>query len=174
MLRKAAVRPATVRLTAARCLTVALWLTAALCLTAPASAQSSVCASPVYRATSRATVGTAAIAGNVVLYEYFRAAWWSGQPATHSWINWEQHEPFREMDKFGHAYGGFHLARIGGDLLGGACVADPKAVWWGAAYATAFQLQIELWDAKQKEYGFSPSDLMANTANFSMVSMAYF
>ena len=151
-------------LTARRRLTAVLCLTAALCLTSPASAQSDVCASPAYRATARATVGTAALAGNVALYQYFRAAWWNGQPAAHSWINWEQHEPFREMDKFGHAFGGFHLARIGGELLDGACVSRTKAVWWSAAYAAAFQLQIEMWDGKQAAYGFSPFDLAANTA----------
>ena len=141
----------------------ALALGVALCLPAIARAQVGVCGSPVYRATSRATVGTAAIAGNVALYEYFKRAWWNGQPARHIWINWEKREPFREMDKFGHAYGGYHLARIGGELLDGACVSRAKAVWWSAAYAAAFQLQIEMWDGKQAEYGFSPLDLAANT-----------
>ena len=142
-------------------------LVAALCLTVRADAQSGVCASSAYRATSRAPAGTGAIAGNVALYQYFRAAWWNGQPAPHSWINWEQHEPFREMDKFGHAYGGYHLARIGSELLDASCVSRTKAVWWSAAYAAAFQLQIELWDGKQAEYGFSPFDLAANTAGAS-------
>lgn len=142
----------------------ALVLGAALCLPAAARAQGGLCASPAYRATSRATVGTAAVTGNLALYQYFKRAWWNGQPARHMWINWEQREPFREMDKFGHAYGGYHLARIGGELLDGACVSRGKAVWWSAAYAAAFQLQIEMWDGKQAEYGFSPLDLAANTA----------
>lgn len=141
-----------------------LALGAALCLPAAARAQAGLCASPAYRATSRATVGTAAAAGNLALYQYFKRAWWNGQPARHMWVNWEQREPFREMDKFGHAYGGYHLARIGGELLDGACVSRGKAVWWSAAYAAAFQLQIEMWDGKQAEYGFSPLDLAANTA----------
>lgn len=142
----------------------ALLLGAALCLPAPARAQPGLCGSPAYRATSRATVGTAAVAGNLALYQYFKRAWWNGQPARHMWINWEQREPFREMDKFGHAYGGYYLARIGRELLDGACVSRGKAVWWSAAYAAAFQLQIEMWDGKQAEYGFSPLDLAANTA----------
>ncbi|HEX2779934.1 MAG TPA: DUF2279 domain-containing protein [Gemmatimonadaceae bacterium] len=134
-------------------------LTAAI----PAGAQS-LCDSKAYRVASRTTVGTAALAGNVALYQYFRQAWWSGARAEHMWVNWEHHEPFREMDKFGHAYAGYHLARLGGDLLGGACVSRTKAVWYGAAYAAAFQLQIEYWDGKQAKYGFSPPDLIANTA----------
>ena len=128
----------------------------------PLRAQS-LCDSRGYRVASRTTVSSAAIAGNLALYQYFHRAWWSGQRADQFWINWEHHEPFREMDKFGHAYGGYHLARLGSDLLGGACVSRTKAVWWGAAYAAAFQLQIELWDGKQAKYGFSPPDLVANT-----------
>jgi hypothetical protein len=125
--------------------------------------QTPLCRSSAYRAGARTTVGAAALGGNVALYQYFRQAWWSGERAEHLWVNWERHESFREMDKFGHAWGGFHLARLGGDLLQGACVGDRKAAWWGAGYAAAFQLQIELWDAKQKKYGFSPPDLAANT-----------
>ena len=140
----------------------------ALATPAPLGAQGQLCQSRAYRNGARTTVGAVAFGGNLVLYQYFKQAWWSGERADHMWINWERHESFREMDKFGHAYGGFHLARLGADLLEGACVADRKAVWWGAAYATAFQLQIELWDAKQKEYGFSPPDLMANTAGAAL------
>ena len=38
----------------------------------------------------------------------------------------------------------------------------------GAAYAAAFQLQIEIWDGFQKKYGFSPPDLVANTAGAAL------
>ena len=134
-------------------------------LSAPAVASAQgVCASQAYRATSRTTVATAAAAGNVALYQYFKQAWWNGEPARHMWLNWEHDEPFRGMDKLGHAYGGYHLARIGSELLDASCVSRTKAVWWSAAYAAAFQLQIEWWDGKQAAYGFSPFDLTANTA----------
>ena len=144
------------------CLTA---IAGALALLAPhsAHAQARLCESGAYRAGARSTVAAAAVGGNLALYQYFKQAWWSGERADHMWINWERHESFREMDKFGHAYGGFHLARLGADLLEGACVGERKAAWWGAAYAAAFQLQIELWDGKQKKYGFSPPDLAANT-----------
>ena len=115
-------------------------------------------------AASRAVAGTVFVGGNAALYAYFRKAWWSGQRADHIWINWEQHENFRQADKFGHALGGFHLARGGDELLNAACIGEPKAIWWSAAYAAAFQLQIEIWDGTQAAYGFSPPDLVANTA----------
>jgi uncharacterized protein YfiM (DUF2279 family) len=71
---------------------------------------------------------------------------------------------FRDQDKLGHGYGGYQLTRVGAGLLRSACVGDRKAAWAGAAYAAAFQLQIEVWDGYQEKYGFSPPDLLFNTA----------
>lgn len=103
------------------------------------------------------------VGGNAALYEYFRRAWWSGEESGFH-VNHDWGMPFRDQDKLGHALGGYHLTRIGAGLLRAACVGDRKAVWWGAAYAAAFQLQIEVWDGTQAEYGFSPPDLIFNTA----------
>ena len=113
---------------------------------------------------ARLLVGTGAVAANAGLYVYFRNAWWSGEKADRFFVNWEHGLSFREQDKLGHVVGGYHLTRLGSDLLRVACIGDARAVWWGAAYAAAFQLQIELWDGRQKAYGFSPPDLIANTA----------
>lgn len=146
----------------------------AVTTTAVRARAQSVCDSKAYRVASRSTVASGAIAGNLALYQYFQKAWWSGPPAERMWVNWEQNEPFRQMDKFGHVYGGYHLTRLGSDLLAGACVSGAKTVWWGAAYAAAFQLQIELWDAKRAAYGLSPPDLMANTAGAGLAVAQYY
>jgi len=116
------------------------------------------------RPATRVAVATTFVGGNLALYEYFRRAWWSGERAKRFTINWEQDDQFRQADKFGHALGGYHLARAGTDLLRAACASDRSAVLWGSLYAAAFQLQIELWDATQAKYGFSPNDVLANTA----------
>ncbi len=137
--------------------------------TTAVEAQDGRCDDTGYRVASRAVVGATAVGSNVALHEYFKRAWWSGERADRMWVNWERREPFREQDKFGHAWGGFHLARLGGDLLEGACVGGRKAAWWGAAYAAAFQLQIEVWDGLQADYGFSPPDVVANTAGAGLV-----
>lgn len=147
-----------------------LWLlaTAAAALSpAAADAQSAACQSKTYRVASRSAVAGVAVGGNLALYEYFRRAWWAGEKRA-MWINWEQGQSHRDMDKLGHAWGGFHLARLGSDLLSGACVSRSKAVWLGASYAAAFQLQLELWDGRQADYGFSPPDLIANTLGTSL------
>ena len=112
---------------------------------------------------SRVAVGTVFIGGNALLYRYFKRAWWSGTKAEHFFFRSDWDENFRDQDKFGHLFGGYHLARIGNALLRDACASRSHALWWSAAYATAFQLQIEIWDGRYEKYGFSYADLLANT-----------
>ena len=141
----------------------ALLLAAGLAVPAAAHAQFTGSCDEGSRPGTRAAVAGVFVGGNVALYEYFRRAWWSGEGASFH-VNNDWGMAFRDQDKLGHALGGYHLARIGGGLLRAACVGDRKAIWWGAAYAAAFQLQIEVWDGMQANYGFSPPDLMFNTA----------
>jgi uncharacterized protein YfiM (DUF2279 family) len=116
---------------------------------------------------TRAGVATAFVGANAALYAYFDQAWWSGEKSDF-WVNWERGAPFRGQDKLGHLFGGYHLARMGNDLMQLGCVSPGRAAWLSAAYAAAFQLQIEVWDGTQKEYGFSPPDLVANTAGTAL------
>lgn len=116
---------------------------------------------------ARAAVATGFVGANLALHEYFRRAWWSGEESEF-WTNWERRSAFREQDKLGHLWGGYHLARLGNDVMVAGCVPPGSAVWLSAAYAAAFQLQIELWDGTQAEYGFSPPDLVANTAGTAL------
>jgi hypothetical protein len=60
--------------------------------------------------------------------------------------------------------GGYHLTRLGYAGLRAACVSKNKALITSAVYAALFQLQIEIFDARFKKYGFSYPDLVANTA----------
>ena len=126
------------------------------------------CHSTPQRTAARAAVATSAVAGNVALYAYFKNAWWAGERADRFWINHDWGMAFRDQDKFGHVLGGYHLARMGSDLLRAACVPARNAVTWGAVYAAAFQLQIEIWDGFFADYGFSPPDVLANTAGTAL------
>jgi hypothetical protein len=116
----------------------------------------------------RAGVATAFIGGNAALYSYFKQAWWSGEKADHFFFHADWDEDFRDQDKLGHAYGGYHLARFGNSYVRSACVSKTKAIAWSAAYAAVFQLQIEIWDGMYKKYGFSYADLLANTAGTAL------
>lgn len=120
---------------------------------------------------ARAGVGAAFVGGNAYLYHYFKKAWWSGERAPHFFFHADWDQEFRDQDKFGHMLGGFHLARIGYAGLREACVGERKAIFWSAAYAAAFQLQIEIFDGQFKKYGFSYADVIANTAGQTLAVM---
>jgi hypothetical protein len=116
----------------------------------------------------RTGVGAVFVTGNGILYSYFKKAWWSGEKADHFFFHADWDENFRDQDKFGHAFGGYHLARFGAAFLRSACMSKPKAVIWSAAYAALFQVQIEIWDGMFKKYGFSYADLIANTTGTAL------
>jgi predicted lipoprotein DUF2279 len=112
----------------------------------------------------RAGVGSAFIGGNAYLYHYFKKAWWSGERSDGFFFNADWDMEFRDQDKFGHMLGGYHLTRIGYAGLRASCVSKPKALIVSTAYAALFQIQIEIFDARFKKYGFSYPDVLANTA----------
>jgi hypothetical protein len=122
----------------------------------------------------RTGVGTAFIGGNAYLYHYFKKAWWSGTRAPHFFFRADWDQEFRDQDKFGHLLGGYHLARIGYAGLRDACVSEKKAIFWSAAYAAAFQLQIEIFDGQFTKYGFSYADMIANTTGQAFAVMQEF
>ncbi|HJQ11825.1 MAG TPA: DUF2279 domain-containing protein [Gemmatimonadaceae bacterium] len=119
----------------------------------------------------RAGVGSAFIGGNAYLYHYFKKAWWSGDRAPHFFFHADWDQWFRDQDKFGHMFGGYHLARIGYSALREACVSDRKALIWATAYAAAFQLQIEIFDGRFKKYGFSYADLLSNSVGQALFAV---
>ena len=120
------------------------------------------------RPATRAAVATAAVAGNAALLIYFKQAWWSGEKADHFFFQSDWDQDFRDQDKFGHAWGGFHLTQGGVELLDMACIARPKGALLSAAYATIFQLQIEVWDGFYESYGFSYPDLIMNASGAAL------
>jgi hypothetical protein len=110
----------------------------------------------------RTGVGTAFVASNAYLWHYFKKAWWSGEKAPHLFFHADWDLEFRDQDKFGHMFGGYHLTRVGHDALKYACVSEKKAQLISAAYALFFQTQIEIFDGHYKKYGFSYADELAN------------
>jgi hypothetical protein len=115
----------------------------------------------------RVAAGAVFVGGNAALYSYFKRAWWSGTKAKHFFFRADWDEDFRDQDKFGHLFGGYQLTRLGDALLRGACASKAHALLWSAAYATAFQLQIEIYDGMYQKYGFSYADLIANTTGMA-------
>lgn len=120
------------------------------------------------RRLAQGAVGVTFVGANLELFRRFKNAWWSGERSDGFFFNADWDEDFRDQDKFGHLLGGYHLTRAGNTLLRGACVSEKKAIALSALYATLFQLQIEIWDAKYEKYGFSYPDLLANTLGMGL------
>lgn len=116
----------------------------------------------------RALAGATFVTANAGLFLYFKKAWWSGEKADKFLFRPDWDQEFRDQDKFGHFLGGYHLARVGDALLRASCVSEPKAIVLAAAYATLFQLQIEIFDGMYAKYGFSYADVLANTAGMGL------
>lgn len=140
-------------------------LTIALPFSLRAQAPDSSCSARRENLTAiRAGVGTAFVASNAYLWHYFKKAWWSGEKAPHLFFRADWDLAFRDQDKFGHVFGGYHLTRVGHDALKYACVSEKKAQLISAAYALFFQTQIEIFDGHYKKYGFSYADELANAS----------
>jgi len=122
-------------------------------------------------AIARPAVASAFVAGNIELWSYFKRAWWSGEKAPHFFFRADWDEDFRDQDKFGHLLGGYQLTRVGYETLRGACISRKKALITGVAYASFFQLQIEIFDGMYKKYGFSYPDMLANTTGQTLAAM---
>ena len=142
--------------------------TTAKSATTPPAKTIDVCPLGPSRRPAQAAVAGAFVASNVALYSYFKQAWWSGEKADKFFFRADWDENHRDQDKWGHLFGGYHLTRAGHTLLRSACVSERKALFYGALYATLFQLQIELWDARYARYGFSYPDFLANAAGMGL------
>lgn len=125
------------------------------------------CESRAYRNVTRTAAAATFAGAQAILWRYFQNAWWSGEESSGFFFNADWDEDFRDQDKLGHLFGGYHLTRIGAAVLDDACISPNKAIALSAIYATLFQLQIELWDARFEKYGFSYPDLLANTAGMA-------
>jgi hypothetical protein len=88
-------------------------------------------------------------------------AWYSDYPKQdfhffNDWPEWQQ------MDKAGHMWTSYQLARTSGDVWKWSGVSEKKAIWLGGASALAFQSIIEILDGFSEKWGFSMYDMAAN------------
>lgn len=69
-----------------------------------------------------------------------------------------------QIDKFGHAYTTYLMGRMGIAAMKWTGVSRKKAIWWGGSYGFIFMTSIEIIDGHYAEWGFSPTDMLANAA----------
>ncbi|MFC6999960.1 DUF2279 domain-containing protein [Rufibacter roseus] len=111
-------------------------------------------------------------AGTAVAYTsglmLLNEAWYKDSPrSSFHWFN-DAHE-WKQLDKAGHAWGSFHLSRLGVDVLRAAGVSEKKAVWYGGAVGFAMLTPIEYFDGRSPTYGASLSDIAANATGSLLV-----
>lgn len=76
---------------------------------------------------------------------------------------------YNQIDKFGHIYGAYLESYIGFHSMLWAGVPRKKAVIYGGSLGFIMQLPIEIWDGMYEGWGFSWSDVGANTIGSLLV-----
>jgi hypothetical protein len=76
---------------------------------------------------------------------------------------------YNQIDKFGHIYGSYMESYIGFHSMLWAGVPRKKAAFYGGSLGFILQLPIEIWDGMYEGWGFSWSDVGANTLGSALV-----
>lgn len=108
------------------------------------------------------------------------AALWTGSMAylQFVWYKDARRVPFEfyndskgylQVDKFGHMYGSYLESYIGYQSLRWAGLSKKKALIYGGTLGIFLQTPIEVWDGMYEEWGFSWSDMAANTVGSALV-----
>lgn len=72
------------------------------------------------------------------------------------------------MDKCGHAFTAYRLSMMEYTAWRWARMPRKKAIWLSGGIAWTYQLSVEILDGFSAEWGFSPSDLAANTVGSAL------
>lgn len=74
------------------------------------------------------------------------------------------------MDKIGHALSVYHAGYLGMKSMEWAGYNKRQALWIGGSYGWFYMLAVELMDGRSSGWGFSWSDMMANTAGYALLA----
>ncbi len=89
------------------------------------------------------------------------------------WYKDFPHSPFHffnddkewlQMDKAGHAFTAYTIGRVGIDMMKWTGVSRKKAIWFGGMMGSVLLNTVEVLDGYSSAWGFSGSDIAANTA----------
>lgn len=68
-----------------------------------------------------------------------------------------------QMDKLGHMFSAYHLSRVGAETMAWSGANQKSQLLYGAGLGFVFLTTVEVFDGFSKEWGFSWSDIAANT-----------
>ena len=77
-------------------------------------------------------------------------------------------EQWLQMDKMGHVFSSYQIGRIGADALNWSGVSEKHQLLYGATLGFGYLTVVEVFDGFSKEWGFSWTDMLANTAGTSL------
>lgn len=100
----------------------------------------------------------------VGLHLYQKNAWWPDNAEFHVQ---EDLEYARGLDKCGHIYTTYVMSTFCGDLLTECGLNQSASMWGGAGMGLAYTLYVEIEDGYAAEWGFSPSDAIADVVGAS-------
>ena len=88
---------------------------------------------------------------------------WYKDAQSANWHSFDDSKNWLQMDKAGHFYTAYKLNQLNTDLFQWTGLSKRKALWIGAGISFGYQATLEVLDGRTVEWGFSWSDLTANT-----------
>jgi hypothetical protein len=79
------------------------------------------------------------------------------------WHSFDDSKNWLQMDKVGHFYTAYKLNQLNTDLFAWTGLDRRKSLWIGTGISFGYQATLEVLDARTVEWGFSWSDMIANT-----------
>lgn len=105
------------------------------------------------------TVGTVWAGSMIGLWQF-----WYKDAQSATWHSFDDSGNWLQMDKVGHFYTAYKLNQLNTDFFAWTGMKDRKALWIGSGISFGYQATLEVLDARTVEWGFSWTDLAANTA----------
>lgn len=80
-----------------------------------------------------------------------------------NWHSFDDSKNWLQMDKAGHFYTAYKLNQLNTDLFTWTGLDKKKSLWIGSGVSFGYQTTLEVLDARTVQWGFSWSDMLANT-----------
>ncbi len=107
------------------------------------------------------------VAGYSTAVYYLDKLWYAGyERSSFQFIN--DNGEWLQMDKGGHVLTTYVETKLAYQAFKWAGVKDRKAIWAGIAAGTIYQTTLEVLDGFSKQWGFSPGDVVANSAGAAL------
>ena len=113
-----------------------------------------------------ATLGHVAVYGTAMTGLY--AAWYKDHPQS-DFHFYNDFKEWKGMDKIGHAYSAYSLSKASMEVWKWTGMKPRKAIWLGGLSGAVFQTVIETLDGFSAGWGWSWTDILANTAGSGLL-----